>query len=97
MAWQPELRLSENGGRCRLVLGGMLHGDGDSLQDAADALVARVSHVALGIRSGRGVISTTEVFPPTRDFLAFLDRVGDAAAHGHDVRQLVLGPERRAA
>jgi hypothetical protein len=30
MEWEPELTLSEVGGRCRLVLGGVIHGDGDS-------------------------------------------------------------------
>jgi hypothetical protein len=97
MAWQPELRVSEVGGRCRLVLGGMLHGDGDSLQEAADALVARVSHVGVGLRSGHGIVFTAELLPSNGKWLDYLDRVGNVAARGEDVRELVFGIERRAA
>jgi hypothetical protein len=97
MSWQPELSVSDVGGRCRLVFGGVFHGDGDSLQEAADALVARVSHVSLGVRSGHGVVSTAELLPFNRELLRFLRRVGDIAARGGDVRELVFGTERRAA
>jgi hypothetical protein len=97
MSWEPQLTMSEVGGRCRLVLGGRLHGDGDSLQEAGDALVARTRHVGIGLRSGRGTVFTTELLRPNREFLDFLHLVGDAAANGHDVRQLVFGIERRAA
>jgi hypothetical protein len=94
MEWEPELTLSEVGGRCRLVLGGVIHGDGDSLQEAGDALVARAAHVALGLRSGGGVVFK---LPAKHELLDFLNRVGDAAARGDDIRGLVLGSERRAA
>jgi hypothetical protein len=75
----------------------MFHGDGYSLQEAAAALVARVSHVAFGLRSGHGVVSTAELLPFNRELLRFLHRVGDVAARGGDVRDLVFGIERRAA
>jgi hypothetical protein len=94
MEWLPELALSELGGRCRLVLGGVIHGDGDSLQEAADALVARAAHVGLGLRSERATLFT---LPANRELLDLLYRIGDAAARGDDVRELVLGSERRAA
>ena len=94
MNWQPELTLSEVDGRCRLVLGGVIHGDGDSLQEAGDALVARATQIGLGLRSGGGVVFT---LPARRELLEFLYRVGDAAARGDDVREVVLGTERRAA
>jgi hypothetical protein len=94
MEWQPELRVSEVGGRCRLVLGGVIHGDGDSLQEAGDALVARAAHVGLGLRSERATLLT---LPANRELLDLLYRIGDPAARGDDVRDVVLGTERRAA
>jgi hypothetical protein len=92
--WQPELTLSEVGGRCRLVLGSVIQGEGDSLQDAGDPLVARAAHVGQGLRSGRATLFT---LPANRELIDLLDRIGDAAARGDDVRELVLWTERRAA
>ena len=94
MSWEPELTLSEVGGRCRLVLGGVVHGEGDSLQEAGNALVARAAHVGLGLRSERATLFT---LPANRKLLDLLFRIGDAAARGDDVRGLVLGSEPRAA
>ena len=94
MERQPELTLSEVGGRCRLVLGGVIQGEGDSLQEAGDALVARAAHVGLRLRSERATLFT---LPANRELLDLLYRIGDAAALGDDARELVLGTERRAA
>jgi hypothetical protein len=91
---EPELTLSEVGDRCRLVLGGVIHGEGDSLQEAGKALVARAVHVGLGLRAGRATLCT---LPANRELLDLLYRIGGAAARGDDVRELVRGTERRAA
>jgi hypothetical protein len=88
------LTLREVGHRCRLVLGGVIHGEGDSLQEAGRALVASAVHVGLGLRAGRATLST---LPANPELLDLLSRIGDAAARGDDVRELVLDSERSAA
>jgi hypothetical protein len=82
------------GGGCRLVLAGVIHGDGDSLQEAGDALVAHAARVGLRLRAGHAPVFTLSA---NRELLDLLFRVADAAARGDDVRELVLGTERRAA
>jgi hypothetical protein len=89
MGWTPALELSDAGGRCRLSLGGLARGEGETLQDAADELVWRLIELALLVRTG---------FPASRAFgrpeLAQLDYVwqlGEMAARGEDIRGRVLG------
>lgn len=81
----PSLELREIDGRCHLVLGGHLRGEGDTLQDAGDDLVRRVLDAAAGPRSGA---------PLDPMWLAFLDGVADVASRGGDVRELVFGSSR---
>jgi hypothetical protein len=45
--WAPALHLNEVGGRCRLSLVGDTCGDGDTLQEAADDLVARLLNLVM--------------------------------------------------
>lgn len=49
--WTPSLHVHEQVGRCRLVLAGVAHGDGPTLQEAADDLVARLLNVVLYVRA----------------------------------------------
>jgi hypothetical protein len=88
----PPLSVHETGRGCRLALGGVGHGDGDTLQEAADDLVARVLDAALAIRA-RGV-SFTSALVPDLGLVNFLDEVAELAAHGGDVRRFVLSGER---
>jgi hypothetical protein len=81
----PRLELREIDGRCVLVLGGHVRGEGDTLQDAGDELVRRVLDLATGPRGGA---------PFDVAWLAFLDQVAEVAAGGGDVRELVFGVSR---
>jgi hypothetical protein len=45
--WTPALHFNVTGGRCRLSLVGYAYGDGSTLQEAADDLVARLLTLAL--------------------------------------------------
>jgi hypothetical protein len=95
--WTPPLRIREESGRCRLWLGSYAFGDGASLQEAADALVARLLDVALSFRSAGGVRYPPELGPPDLRWLEFVYEVGEIAAAGGDVRARVLGVDAEAA
>ena len=82
--WSPSLRVLRDGTDSRLSLGGVAHGDGKTLQDAADDLVHRVLTLALCTRNGRMSFSR-EVVPDTR-LLEFLWELGEIAARGDDIR-----------
>jgi hypothetical protein len=87
--WTPALVVQEHGGRCRLLLGGDAWGDGATLQEAADDLVARVMRYAVALRAG-GFTYPKEVSPPDPRWLEFLYDVSDLAARGGDVRQRIV-------
>jgi hypothetical protein len=93
--WTPPLSVSEVGGRCRLSLGGHAHGDGASLQEAADDLVRRLLSLAMELRSSRGFRLSPE--GPAVDFRWFelLYELGAIAARGEDIRPRIF--ERPAA
>jgi hypothetical protein len=86
----PTLSLAERGDRCRLSLGGRAHGDGATMQEAADDLVARLLAVALRLRA-TGLGTAAELGPPDRPWLDFLWELGELASRGEDVRPRVLG------
>jgi hypothetical protein len=90
MAWTPALELCETGDGCRLSLGGWAHGEGETLQQAADQLVARVLDVALRFRRS-GYKFARALGRPTMDELSFVWELGEIAAGGGDIRQRVLG------
>jgi hypothetical protein len=75
-------------GRCRLHLGRYAHGNGETLQDAGDDLVARLLSLALCFRSG---FTTSTELPPDLRWLNFVYEVGDIAARGGDVRERIFG------
>jgi hypothetical protein len=88
--WTPSLTVREVGRRCRLSLDGVSWGDGDTLQEAADDLVARLRSIALALRSN-GWNVPAAFGPPDLQVLSFLCELGDLVAHGEDIRDRVLG------
>jgi hypothetical protein len=96
-AWTPPLRIHETSGHCRLWLGSYIFGDGNTLQDAADALVARLLSLAMGFRSSGGMRISPELGPPDLGWFEFIYELGEIAAAGGDIRNRVFGPNRVAA
>jgi hypothetical protein len=90
--WAPPLTLRETRLGCRLTLGGLGHGSGTTLPEAADELVLRVVAAALAMHAG-DLTFTPGLLPEPRS-VEFLREVAEVAAHGGDVRRLVLGGER---
>jgi hypothetical protein len=87
--WTPTLEVAAVAGGCRLCLGGYAYGEGETLQDAADDLVARLLNLAMCFRSG--FTTSTEVQPPDLRWLDFVYRLGEIAARGGDIREHLLG------
>jgi hypothetical protein len=94
--WAPALRIRETDGSVRLWLGSYTYGDGKTLQDAADALVARLLGLAMSIRLG-GVRVSAELGPPDLGWFEFVYELGEIAAAGGDIRQRIFGPDLKAA
>jgi hypothetical protein len=88
--WEPPLRFSSVGGRCRLSLGGFTHGNGDSLDEAANDLVTRLLNLALCFRS-TGFRIPAELGLTDHRWLEFLWELGDLASRGDDIRGRVFG------
>ena len=82
--WVPPLRVTERATTCRLSLGDLAHGDGRTLQEAAEALVGRVLGLVLGHRSG----AWSHADPRARAYVAELDRM---IARGEDIRPRLFG------
>jgi hypothetical protein len=78
--WTPRLELRERAGRCRLSLGTWAVGEGLTLQEAADDLVANLLDAAA---RGR----------PELAFAEYVAQLSEVAAQGGDVRAYVLGHE----
>src|SRR5213078_3703110 len=95
-AWTPSLRITERDGRVRLGLEGFGDVEGESLQEAADALVAYVLQVAMAYRSG-GVGPLYSECSPDPAVLEFIWRVGELVKAGGDPRHLLFGPNPLAA
>jgi hypothetical protein len=89
--WVPPLHLCESAGRCRLTLSGLTHGDGYTLQQAADDLIARLLDIVLFVRAA-GFPFSTELPPPDYRLLDFIWELGERAACGADIRERVFGP-----
>jgi hypothetical protein len=85
----PSLTVREHGGRCRLRLADGASGDGATLQEAADDLVARVIQHAAALRGG--CAWARELGAPDRRWLDFLYEVGEIAERGGDVRRHIVG------
>jgi hypothetical protein len=82
--WAPALHVRETGQGCRLTLAGLAYGNGATLQEAADDLVARLLTMVLCLRS-----SGFRPAPGVRHdpgALAFLWELGEIAQRGEDIR-----------
>jgi hypothetical protein len=88
MKTMPALTITENGGRVRLALEGLAHGEGSSLQDAADDLVASILRLVMAFRSS-GFRASSEVRPDF-EMMNFLHELGEIAAAGGDIRARVF-------
>jgi len=64
-SWAPPLRVGETATGCRLTLVGVTYGNGETLQDAADDLVARLLNLVIGMRTS-GFRFASELGPPDR-------------------------------
>jgi hypothetical protein len=87
--WTPELTVRDVAGRCRLGLGGQIHGEGATLQDAADDLIRRVLAVAMALRTDGFHVSPEAPALDLRWF-EFLYELGSIAAGGGDIRDRVF-------
>jgi hypothetical protein len=85
----PALTITERGQSVCLQLGGFARGEGSSLQDAADDLIQHVLELVMAFRSS-GFTPCKEVCPDL-DTLDFLAELGEFAAGGGDIRELVFG------
>jgi hypothetical protein len=89
-SWTPPLHLGKIGGRCRLSLGGLAHGNGDTVEEAADDLVARLLNIIMCFRSS-GLRIPAELGPPDHRWLEFLWELGELTARGEDIRERIFG------
>jgi hypothetical protein len=88
--WTPALSVRDVAGRCRLNLGGHVHGEGATLQEAADDLVRRLLALAMSLRSGVGFRVSPEVPWVDLRWFEFLYELGAIAARGEDIRERVF-------
>jgi hypothetical protein len=88
-AWTPELSVKDVGGRCRLSLGSQVHGEGATVQEAADDLVRRLLTLAMSLRSGAGLRVSPEGPGVDPRWFDFLYELGAIAARGEDIRERV--------
>ena len=84
----PALTIKENGDRVRLALGGFAHGEGSSLQEAADDLVRSILRLVVAVHSS-GFRASRE-FHPDFETMSFLCELGEIAAAGGDIRARVF-------
>lgn len=84
----PALTIKELGGRVRLTLGDIAHGEGVSLQEAADSLVCSILSLAMAFRSS-GFRACSE-FRPDLETMNFLHELGEVAAAGGDIRARIF-------
>jgi hypothetical protein len=84
----PVLAITEAGGRVRLNLGGFAHGEGSSLQEAADELIRHILELALVFRSSG--CSASRELSPDLETMNFLHELGEIAAAGGDIRARVF-------
>jgi citrate lyase beta subunit len=84
----PALTITENRDRVRLALGGLAHGEGSSLQEAADDLVCSILRLVMAFRAS-GFKACSEV-PPDFEAMNFLYELGEIAAAGGDIRSRVF-------
>ncbi len=86
---RPGLVVRERKGGVRLHLGSLTHGDGPSLQEAADDLVRRVLVLASAFRTSG--ISIAPEFAADVAALSLIYELDEIAAVGGDVRARLFG------
>jgi hypothetical protein len=86
---RPALVVSEHAAGVRLHLGSVAHGDGPSLQEAADDLVRRVLAIGRALRTS-GFSVSREVAHDVA-VLSLLYELDEIAAAGGDVRARLFG------
>jgi hypothetical protein len=91
MHYRPPLEVRQVAGRVRLRLGALAHGEGTTLQEAADDLVARVLVLVMAFRSGGIGPLPSEGPRPDPAMLEFLHELGEIAAAGGDIRERLFG------
>jgi hypothetical protein len=84
------LTVQESSGRVRLCLGSLAHGDGPTLQGAADDLVQRLLTSVMAFRAS-GIRPSLELAPPDLATMDFLYELGEIAAAGGDIRSRLFG------
>jgi hypothetical protein len=87
--WTPPLRLDATGDGCRLVLVGVSHGNGRTMQEAADDLISRLLRLAMAARAS-GLRSPGELGAPDHRLFEFVWELGERAARGEDIRERVF-------
>jgi hypothetical protein len=90
-SFRPPIRIAEVDGRVRLGLHGFRDVEGSTLQEAADALVAHVLHVAIALRTG-GVGPLSSECGADPALIDFIWRIGEHAQAGEDPREVLFGP-----
>jgi hypothetical protein len=88
--WTPSLRVFDREGECRLVLGDLTDGRGNTLQEAAADLIDRLLVMAHCYRSS-GFTVAPELGPPNRRCFDYVWELGERAARGEDIRARVFG------
>src|SRR4051794_30493570 len=88
--YRPELTVRERAGSVRLHLGSLAHGDGLSLQAAAEDLLQRVLAIGRAFRTSGFSVSPEAPFDVAA--LSFVCELDEIAAAGGDVRSRLFGP-----
>jgi len=76
-------------GRCQLHLVGVTYGNGATMQEAGNDLLARLFDLATALRAG-GFRAASEFGPPNRQVMDFLWEIGELVARGGDIRGRVF-------
>jgi hypothetical protein len=84
------LTVQESPRRVRLCLGSLAHGDGPTLQDAADDLVQRLLAYVMAFRAS-GLRAPVELGPPDLAAMELLYQLGEITAAGGDIRSRLFG------
>lgn len=88
--WTPSLSVRDAAGGCRLSLGSYAHGDGATMQEAADDLIRRLLAQAMSLRSEQGFRVSPEGPSVDLRWFDFLYELGSIAASGGDIRDRVF-------
>jgi hypothetical protein len=89
MKTMPPLTVTDRGHTVCLELGRLARGEGPSLQEAADDLIQRLLGLVMAFRAG-GMNASREL-QSDLETMGFLSELGEIAAAGGDIRELVFG------